>query len=260
MPRPFSINSHGEINMPSTIVTRAQDIKRNKAFIYAAADGENDKIRQLLEAKISVDVQDSRGKTALMWAAENEQADTVSLLLEAKASIDMQDGNGDTALIHTVCFKKIDSVRQLLDAKASVEIENNKKMTALDKTTEWILAGGDNYIPIINMLLAPNVNATVRDHSALYDFLTLFHLEQDTLPALMALYKQVCTFINHHPNPLSDEKFDSLQRIYNYGMLTEKNVPGLTKPFFHQEEHTHKDTCCSHLQKAESAAKKMKLG
>ena len=67
------------------------------ALHYAADNGHEAVVAQLLQAKAEIQARDSNGRTALHWAAFNGKEAVVETLLRAKADPNAVDNNGMTA-------------------------------------------------------------------------------------------------------------------------------------------------------------------
>ena len=69
------------------------------ALMYAAAAGDTDTMRDLIQEGAPVNARTHTGATALMFAAHEGHADAVAFLLEMEADTTAANNNGDTALI-----------------------------------------------------------------------------------------------------------------------------------------------------------------
>jgi len=85
------------------------------ALMAAARNGDNDKIRALMEQGADVNRPNNNGGTAIMYAALSGDPDTVNLLLDRGAAIDAVAANGWTALMIACVKGHADIARLLLD-------------------------------------------------------------------------------------------------------------------------------------------------
>ncbi len=100
-------------------------------FIDAARNGENDLVKQFLDAGMPADCADTRGYTPLIVATYNEQLETARLLLEHKADPNGIDAKGATAL-SGVAFKGFeDMALLLLEFGAEIDKPNHAGRTPL---------------------------------------------------------------------------------------------------------------------------------
>ena len=86
--------------MHSSFQTKIKDyIQGSTPLMKAAATGQSDVVRMLLDRGAKVDHQNRKGQTALMWASSSRQKEVAELLLERSANIDLQRSDGYTALM-----------------------------------------------------------------------------------------------------------------------------------------------------------------
>jgi ankyrin repeat protein len=84
--------------------------------IYALAlEGNNTKIRTLIEEGRNVDLRDLSGYTPLFWAAVLDKADTVQLLYENGADIVATSRSGENAMHRALKFRGMNIYRYLLE-------------------------------------------------------------------------------------------------------------------------------------------------
>jgi len=103
-------------------------------FINAVVEGDNKKVKILIEKNIDLNVQDKNGFSALHFAAQEYQLDIVNLLLEEKVLVDLQDKHGNTPLNNAVFYSRGrgEIIRSLLRNGADRNIKNNSGVSPLD--------------------------------------------------------------------------------------------------------------------------------
>lgn len=98
---------------------------------YAAYDIK-DMVQSLIQAGASVDARDPITQaTPLIKLARLQDMASVKNLIEARASINAQDGDGMTALMMAVETRYLKLVQYLVDQKSNLNLINNSGMTAL---------------------------------------------------------------------------------------------------------------------------------
>lgn len=90
--------------------------------------------------------------SALLQAAASGEAERVKTLLEQGAKIDARDGQGNTPLLRATQENKIETARVLIDAGADVNAQNGMQDSA------YLLAGARGYREILAMTLAHGAN------------------------------------------------------------------------------------------------------
>ena len=102
--------------------------------MWAAENGYNDVISNLIVQNASVNLQNRGGWTALMNAAKNGHNDVVSTLLANNATTDNQsnENGGWTALMYAARNGHGDVVTNLIESGAAVDIESRSGEKALD--------------------------------------------------------------------------------------------------------------------------------
>jgi len=117
-------------------------------LLQAAANGDMETVRRLLESGEQVDATDDVGRTPLMRAAGNGHTRIVKRLLEAGADVNARDSKERTALMRASVTGHKDTVRILLQAGADVQcIDGSNGWTSLMKAA----AGG--HAGIVRLLL-----------------------------------------------------------------------------------------------------------
>jgi ankyrin repeat protein len=97
----------------------------------AAAGGDLETVRGVLDAGGDPDALEPNGATPIIVAAMFGHADLVDLLIERKATLDVQNNDGATALHVAALFGHPDAITALLGAGASTNIRNQDGLTAL---------------------------------------------------------------------------------------------------------------------------------
>ena len=141
-------------------------------LMLAAARGDADAVRALLDQGVDVNVTDDGGYRALNYAVWKAQRTTVHLLLVRGADANMQPPDGFTPLIVALRNDDLDTVVELLTHGAEV----NQHDALLDETA-LMVASGDGRLEIVKALLAHGARVNEKGkkgHTAL-DFATVKH-------------------------------------------------------------------------------------
>jgi ankyrin repeat protein len=132
---------------------------RKPALLVAVIANDVDKVKVSLIQKNEnpniVDEHDAR--TPLMLAAANGNTEIVKLLLDAGAKIGATDSAGSTALHWAAERGRADVVRQLLAANAPVDLETKRGLTPL------MLAAGSGSAEVVEVLLAAGADPKRQD-------------------------------------------------------------------------------------------------
>ncbi len=141
---------------------RAQQLKppsfSEQALRKAAFDGQNEKVRLILDKGVKTDAPDPDGRTALMMAAFNGHTETIRLLRDRGAIIDTRDAMGRTALMYAASGPYLETVRLLLEKSADV----NRRDTEEDFTA-LMFATAEGQSGVIQVLLAHGADTKVTD-------------------------------------------------------------------------------------------------
>jgi hypothetical protein len=122
-------------------------------LLAAAASGNVDRVRQLLDRGANVEVKNAIGATPLMWAAMNGRSEVVELLLERGANVNAATTTGVTGLSAAVSRGHSDVVRMLLERGADVTARDDKGRTPLS------IAQAHGYTQIVELLQSQGVQA-----------------------------------------------------------------------------------------------------
>ncbi len=91
--------------------TNNESEEHEEDLINAAKEGQTDKVQELLDHCIDINIQDRDKNTALHWAAMEGHNHTVDLLCKRGADVDIPNSDGSTALLvaaevgHTKCVE-----------------------------------------------------------------------------------------------------------------------------------------------------------
>jgi ankyrin repeat protein len=94
------------------------DTRGYTRLMRAAASGEAQGVRELLQQGSDPNAADASGNTALSLAAQFGRAEVIALLLEAKADVDLADREGVTPLMKAARFGQKEAVDALLQGGA----------------------------------------------------------------------------------------------------------------------------------------------
>lgn len=114
-----------------TIRTEIRKENRTTSLMEAAARGEKETVRYLLNEGAPVDGRSGSKRTALLYAAEAGRTGVVELLLGRGADIDAGDNHGHTALMLTARNGCTETMLALLEYGADVDLGGNSGKTAL---------------------------------------------------------------------------------------------------------------------------------
>ena len=124
--------NHGEpISAPSgKWAQQPAHLGSGSPLICAAAAGNVDMVRLLLDAQANVDKANELGVTALIWAATNCHAAATRVLIDAKAEVNVCDAVV-TPLMASTLRGRSDTTVVLLEARAAVNARGVARRTAL---------------------------------------------------------------------------------------------------------------------------------
>lgn len=104
----------------------------DQGFITAAADGDLEVMRTLIQLGADVNSRDGSGKTALMWAIDNGHTSTARFLLDRGSVVDLQANDGWTALMFAARAGQVAVLRDLISRKADIALRDRTGRSALD--------------------------------------------------------------------------------------------------------------------------------
>jgi ankyrin repeat protein len=118
----FDTSAHGMDN----------DVSLGNQLVAAAAAGNQEKVKRLLDAKAPIDYADTRYNwTVLIAAASKGRSECVRMLIDAQACVDYAANGDTTALMFAIGHGYSDCVRMLIAAGASLDQANNEGVSAL---------------------------------------------------------------------------------------------------------------------------------
>jgi hypothetical protein len=124
----------------------AVDAIGRTAIINAAWRGHEHIVRMLVEAGVEIDAADDQDRTPLAWASINGYGEISRDLLAEAALVDVRDRDGLTPLIRAAWNGHVEIVDALVKNEADVHAADDRGMTALDR------ARAQNERAIINVL------------------------------------------------------------------------------------------------------------
>lgn len=146
-------------------VSECAKAKNITPLMMHVLQGNQDKVRELIENKVDIDQHNSEKWTALHIACRNSKLcseQIVKMLLEAKANLNLQNNKGLTSLTLASGNSNQDStentVRMLIDAKADLEITKDNGFTALMDAA--YTSGSTSSDKTVKMLLEAKASVT----------------------------------------------------------------------------------------------------
>lgn len=106
-----------------------QDAYQRTALRFAASDGNDEKVRFLLDSKADPNIVDDNGESPLTVAVYKHH-ECAKILVESGADIDHKGYDGSTALMLAIKEKQFDTVKYLVEKGADLEITNDNGETA----------------------------------------------------------------------------------------------------------------------------------
>lgn len=128
-------------------------------LIKAARNGNETRVRFLLENEADVDIRETDGMTALMWSSYNGYDGIVRLLLDNGANVDIQNENGWVALHCASRFGHTYIVKLLLDHGADVNVQE------MDNWTSLMWSSYSGYIDVTRLLLKYGADVGIQNEN-----------------------------------------------------------------------------------------------
>ena len=124
----------------------------------ASLEGNNEKVKELLDGGANVNASDQEGHTALMFAAYNGHLEIVRALTESGAIVDQRDLMGRTALLYASSGPFPETVKILLDKGAEPNIvDSNEHFSPL------MHAAAEGNLEVVKILLEHHADLTLTD-------------------------------------------------------------------------------------------------
>ena len=126
----------------------------DRSLIEASEKGDLNKVQQLLNAGVDLDLEDHANHTALYYAAEKGHFNITNLLLEKGAKVDHE--SGDSALLCACHYGHVDIVKLLIEKGADVNAKRS-----MDDSTPLSFAAHRNHKEIVKLLLEKGADASI---------------------------------------------------------------------------------------------------
>lgn len=123
----------------------------------AVAEGNVEKVKELLNDGIYPDIQDMDGWTPLMWAAQDGNVEIINILIEAGADPNMIDYYEETALTKAIYSNNIEAINALIPQGADPNKTDSSGWTPL------MYAATNGEIEPVKVLLEAGANPDAKD-------------------------------------------------------------------------------------------------
>lgn len=151
------------------------------AMTQAVAEGDVERVKELLDSGVYVDVQDMDGWTPLMWAAQDNNVEMINTLIEAGADLNMIDYYEETALIKAIYNNNIDAINILLQSGAEVDMVDYSGRTPL------IYAAINGNLESVQVLLDAGADS---NHMDTFNFNAFLYAKKNGFNEIADLLKQ----------------------------------------------------------------------
>lgn len=118
------------------------------ALTIAAAQGNEEILRLLIQHNANLDQKNLNGNTALIAAILEERLICARVLCTAGAEINERNSKGETAILHAVKLGNIDIIKLLIKYNASITIKDENGYSPLVFAVEY------GYAEVVQLLLA----------------------------------------------------------------------------------------------------------
>jgi ankyrin repeat protein len=137
--------------------------KEQVALWSAASNGDEDKVRDLLDTRVNVNyknlMEEASGYTALGIAAHRGHMKVMRMLLDAKADTEICSTSKAWTLLHWACFtNKFDIVKLLVDHKANMNTRDASGRTPL----HYAVRKGRTDTRVLELLIQHGANVLAR--------------------------------------------------------------------------------------------------
>jgi ankyrin repeat protein len=114
------------------------DWYEKEQLLFAAKDGDLQRVKKLISEGLPLDLIDEAGKTALHYAAENENLELAKVLIDAGADVNIRDESRitNTPLADVAATCSLKMAEFLLSAGADPTIRGWMQLNALDRAKD----------------------------------------------------------------------------------------------------------------------------
>ncbi len=127
------------------------------AITEAVAEGDVERVNELLNDGMYADVQDMDGWTPLMWAAQDGDVEIMNILIQAGADPNMVDYYEETALIRAIYSQNIEAINLLISSGADLNMSDSSGWTPL------MYAAANGVIEPVEALLDGGADPELKD-------------------------------------------------------------------------------------------------
>ncbi|KAL4220974.1 E3 ubiquitin-protein ligase mib2 [Mactra antiquata] len=137
---------------------KSSEVEGNdRAVIEAAAKGDLERVKSIVEKNSTKVNATHETKTALQIASYEGKLDVVKYLLNKKADVNIIDDEGDTALHYAAYGAEDSTMKALLQHRAKINVQNKKGQTSLHITI------GKGSVPCTLLLVKAGANVNIVD-------------------------------------------------------------------------------------------------
>ncbi|MDF2678461.1 MAG: hypothetical protein K0Q97_2813 [Bacillota bacterium] len=135
------------------------------AITEAVAEGDVEKVKELLNDGTYVDVQDMDGWTPLMWAAQDGNDEIINVLIQAGADPNIVDYYEETAMVRAIYSQNAEAINLLILAGADPNMADSSGWTPL------MYAAANGVIEPVQALLSAGADPELKDANNFSAFL-----------------------------------------------------------------------------------------